>query len=187
MRSLSSLDCAGCHRKRFGFQQAVALGVYGGELRDVVLRIKRTGNEALGIVVARQLAIRCREHKLFDSIDLLTPTPIHWIRRMRRGGSCPELLTEAISAVERIPAARTLVRCRRSTKKQGTLLPSERRQNVRDAFRVSKGYDIKDAHILLVDDVMTTGATANEIAKALRKAGASRITLAVVARGIGFD
>ena len=65
------------------------------------------------------------------------------------------------------------------------LLPDQRRRNVRQAFLVSAGYDIKDTCLLVIDDVMTTGATGNEVSKMLRHAGAKRVSVAVVARGTG--
>ena len=96
-------------------------------------------------------------------------------------------MAESISANLRIPMAVDLLYCRRRTQKQGMLLPAERFANVRDAFAVSSSYDIANAHVLLVDDIMTTGATSSEAAKTLRRAGAARVTVAVVARGVGVD
>ena len=86
-----------------------------------------------------------------------------------------------------LPVAGDLLRCRRKTSKQGTLSPGERAANVRGAFTVSRGYDISDATVLVVDDVMTTGATANEVARVLLRAGAKSVSIVVVARGIGFS
>ena len=62
---------------------------------------------------------------------------------------------------------------------------SLRRQNVRGAFRAASRYDIKECHVLVIDDVMTTGATAGEVARVVKSAGAAKVTVAVVARGIG--
>ena len=138
-------------------------------------------------VSAGLLADQCRSTNSVSDIDLLVPAPLHWTRRLVRGGGCPELLVESMSKALRIPAANGFLRCCRKTKKQGTLLPTERRRNVRHAYRASKAYNVTGAHVLMVDDVMTTGATANEMARVLRKSGATTITLAVVARGIGFD
>ena len=101
--------------------------------------------------------------------------------------NCAEILLESVAARLGSRSCPKLLRCRRKTNKQGTLLPNERRANVRGAYDVSAGYVITGAKVLLVDDVMTTGATANEIAKILRRAGASGVDVAVVARGIGFD
>jgi ComF family protein len=179
--------CLGCRDKRLAFGRTISIGVYRDELRKIVLRIKKPGNEALTMGVGRLLADQCRSTNSVSDIDLLVPAPLHWTRRLVRGGGCPELLVESMSKALRIPAANGFLRCCRKTKKQGTLLPTERRRNVRHAYRASKAYNVTGAHVLMVDDVMTTGATANEMARVLRKSGATTITLAVVARGIGFD
>lgn len=120
-----------------------------------------------------------------DLPDLIAPAPMHWIRRLERGTNPPEVLTETMAQALSVPALIDLLRCRRTTRKQGTLLPDQRRRNVRHAFSVSAGYDITGAHVLLVDDVMTTGATADELSRVLRQAGAGRVSVAVVARGTG--
>jgi predicted amidophosphoribosyltransferase len=65
------------------------------------------------------------------------------------------------------------------------LTAAERRENMRSAFRVSRRYVLSEARVLVVDDALTTGATANAAAQALKRAGAGEVTMAVVARGIG--
>jgi predicted amidophosphoribosyltransferase len=103
------------------------------------------------------------------------------------------LIAETMGRALRVPVAKRQLVCRRKTKKQGMLLPGQRRRNVRRAYQVSnarwltKNYDLAGKHVLVVDDVMTTGATAHEIARTLRQAGARQVSVAVVARGIGFD
>jgi len=120
-----------------------------------------------------------------DRPDLVVPVPMHWTRRISRGTNPPEILAEMVARKNQIPLIADLLRNRRKTRKQGTLLPDQRRRNVREAFSVSAGYDIREAHILLVDDVMTTGATGNELSKILCRAGAKRVSVAVLARGTG--
>jgi predicted amidophosphoribosyltransferase len=80
-----------------------------------------------------------------------------------------------------------MLRCTRLLRKQGTLLPSARFSNVRGAFKITTGYDINDCHVLLVDDILTTGATASEAARVLRRGGAAIVSVAVIARGVGGD
>jgi predicted amidophosphoribosyltransferase len=119
--------------------------------------------------------------------DLLVSVPAHWLKRLRRGVNGPDLLIEAIGSSLSIPTSRALLYCHRRTRKQGTLLPAERLRNVHDAFGLTRGYDLSGAHVMLVDDIMTTGATSSEAARVLRRAGARRVTVLVVARGVGLD
>ncbi|MFV1966836.1 MAG: phosphoribosyltransferase family protein [Pirellulaceae bacterium] len=186
-RLANSSVCPTCKVRTFRFSRALALGVYCGALREAVLRIKRLGNEPLTLALGSLLAETLSKAEFGASPDLLVPVPAHWSRRLQRGCNAPDLLAEAAAGHLHIPVAPDLVVCRRKTRKQGILLPSERLRNVRGAFAVSAGYVLDGAHVLVVDDVMTTGATANEIAKILLRAGASEVSFAVVARGIGFD
>ena len=176
-------DCPACRQQGLRFARTTALGVYGGLLREVVIRVKQAGQDPLALSLAQLLAER---HLEGERPDFIVPVPMHWLRRLSRGSNCPEVLSEVLSSKLRVPMAGGLLRCRRQTKKQGTLLPTERQLNVRGAYRVSEGYDITGANVLIVDDVMTTGATGNEIAKVLHRAGAKSVSLTVIARGIGF-
>jgi ComF family protein len=183
--SSSPRDCPRCRCQSFYFSSAVAIGPYRGTLKDAILRIKREEGEALagqlGVILATLRAVplrACRPH-------LVVPLPSYWTRRLSRGITPAALLAEAVAKTINSPLAFDVLACRRPTKKQGTLSPAERRLNVRQAFRASRSYDLQDTCVLLVDDVMTTGATMNEAARVLRRAGASRVVAAVVARGTG--
>jgi ComF family protein len=182
--SLVAESCPACRNERFRFTGVQAVGLYDGVLRDAVLRMKKAHEEVLTLTLGRLLAEKVR---FSDPIrpELIVPVPMHWTRRITRGTNPPEILAEMMAKKLGIPAATDLLCCRRKTRKQGTLLPDQRRRNVRAAFSVSAGYDIKDTCVLLVDDVMTTGATANELSKVLRWAGAKQVSVAVVARGTG--
>lgn len=180
-------DCARCRDRHYHFEAAAALGVYRDRLRDAVIRMKQLGQEPLTLSVGFLLAEVLRDWLCQPRPDLLVPLPAHWWKRLLRGVNSPDLLAEAISQVLGIPQFADLLVCRRRTRKQGTLLPSERLVNVRDAFRVSGKYDVAGADVLLVDDIMTTGASASEAAKTLRRAGAARVRVALVARGTGAD
>ena len=99
---------------------------------------------------------------------------MHWTRRLLRGVNGPELLAEAVAGSMRLPIDTRLLSCRRRTKKQGTLLPSARRLNVHGAYGVARGGSLAAKRVLLVDDVLTTGATLDELARVLQRAGRSR-------------
>jgi predicted amidophosphoribosyltransferase len=159
--------------------------VYRDELRDAVIRMKQRAHEALtlsmGVLAARVL----KKPIVRLEPDVIASVPTHWLKRLIRGTNGPDLLVEGMGSALPFPTATDLLTCRRRTQKQGTLMPSERRANVRNAFAVNSGYDIRDARVLLVDDILTTGATASEAARTLRRAGAAVVTVAVVARGAG--
>lgn len=180
-------DCARCRRKNFRFDHVWPLGFYRDKLREAVVCMKRHYYEPLTISMGHLLAEQLGDRIRASPPNLIVPMPIHWTRRWTRKMNVAELLAESLRHDLAIATVKKLMACRRKLKKQGTLGPHERIVNVRGAFRVSMSYDIKNAHILLVDDVMTTGATANEAAKSLRKAGAARVDVVVVARALGLD
>ena len=184
LASPNTVSCPACRNEQFQFASVQAVGLYDGPLRDGVLRMKKAHEEALTLTMGRLLA----ETVQFSdplSPDLVAPVPMHWTRRITRGTNPSEVLAEIVASKMGIPVASDLLRCRRKTRKQGMLLPDQRRRNVREAFSASTGYDIRDACVLLIDDVMTTGATGNELSRMLRRAGAKRVSVAVVARGTG--
>ena len=179
-------DCPRCRDRRYHFQAAVALGVYQDPLREAVIRMKQHIHESLTLSMGCLLAERVREVLTEALPDLLVPVPAHWWKRLWRGVNGPDLLVEAMGRQLKLPSADDVLGCRRRTHKQGTLMPSERVANVRDAFAFNSDYDISGVHVLLVDDILTTGSTASEAARTLRRAGAARVTVAVVARGVGL-
>lgn len=179
--------CPLCRTKRLRFDRAVALGTYGGEVRELVLRIKQPRHEALCLAAGELLAERIVCELNGTLPDLVVPVPMHWLRKLLRGTNDAEVLAEAVASQLHRPIQMRLLRCLRPTRKQGTLLPTERRLNVRGAYEVRRRAKISGAHVVIVDDVMTTGATANELAKVVHRAGAAQVTVAVIARGVGFD
>ena len=175
--------CPGCSLTSPRYDRTFTLGAYRGELRAAVLQLKKIGQEALSRSLAEELAAQIRQQAPGLNIDKIVPIPTFWLRGLIRGINSPDLLAETISRELGAPLARRLLSCRRKTRKQSTLPLSERRLNVQGAYRVSTGYAIKGDHVLVVDDVMTSGSTATEVAKTLRSAGAAAVYLAVVARG----
>ena len=178
-------DCLRCRDRRYHFQAALTLGIYQGALREAVIRMKQRVHEALTLSMGCLLADRVRAVLADAPPALLVPVPSYWLKRLWRGVNGPDLLVEAMGKRLGLPWADDVLVCRRRTQKQGTLMPSERPANVRDAFAFNADYDILKRHVLLVDDIMTTGSTASEAARVLRRAGAARVTVAVVARGAG--
>ena len=124
-----------------------------------------------------------------DWPDVVTYVPSCLTRRVARGGNGASLIASAVAHRIGRPC-RSLLRTTRSIAKQAWLDDDQRQQNVQGAFALKRSYAFPrmpqphDRHILVVDDVLTTGATANEVARVLRGGGARRVTLAVVARAV---
>jgi predicted amidophosphoribosyltransferase len=148
--------------------------------------MKHHSGELLSLVMGDLLAGRMRRRHTEFPFDCVVPVPMHWLRRLFRPVHVPSLLAERVSAGLSVGTRRAL-RFRRNVRRQSTLSPAMRRQNVRGALAVKPGYHLADAHVLLIDDILTTGATANEATRCLRRAGAKSVHVAVVARGGGFD
>jgi predicted amidophosphoribosyltransferase len=119
--------------------------------------------------------------------EVVVPIPMHWQARLRRRTSSAETLARQIALHLGIPLAMRVIRCCRRTLPQKGLNPRERFRNVRDAFALSPSAAIGGARIVLVDDVLTTGATCNEAAKVLKSGGASMVVVAVMARATGVE
>lgn len=173
-------NCPWCQHLRLPFDSVTAVANYEEILKKAVLQAKtRTGAAAawdLGQLLAAEL-----RHELAETRPpIVVPVPMHWLRRLRRGMSTTRVLAESIRRATGWPVAR-LVRCRRALQKQSELSSTARKQNVRNAFQV-KGFVPSDVPLVLVDDIMTTGATLAELARVLRKAGADQVHVAVVAR-----
>jgi ComF family protein len=175
--------CVHCRDRRLHFNAACTLGLYEGVLRQVVLKTKHAEYESLTHQVGHLLGQRLSTMR--PAFDLVTSVPMHWFRRWWRGASAAEIIAKRVAADLRLPFYPDLLRCRRLLRRQSTLSTPERRRNVRRAYRTSRGFDISGANVLLIDDVLTSGATANETSRILRKAGAATITVAALARGTG--
>ncbi len=151
-----------------------------------MLRIKNQSAQALAIVLGDLLAVECSQQLTALEPDVVVPIPMHWSRRMWRGTNSSETVAERLSRSLGVPSAsHHLARCRR-TVPQARLSATRRVANVRGAFRARSHADLPGARVLLVDDIMTTGATANEAAKTLRRAGAAAIVIVVLARAEGL-
>ena len=182
-------SCYFCQDLRLPFASVTSVANYDGLLRDLVIRMKsRTGHAAalqLGNWLAQHLVERTTAGEI-GKIDFVVPTPSHWLRKMRRGFNVAGLLVESICATPEFQGkSREMLVVSRKTRKQGTLTITQRFDNVKNCFEISGKRNLEGASILLIDDVMTSAATAIQAGKTLRKAGAAQIHLGIVARGIG--
>ncbi len=172
------------------FVRAVAFGAYHGRMKECIhaLKYNRLHSAAQGL--GKMLAEAIRQLAAEAPAEMLViPIPLHRSKHAQRGFNQARAL--AVQALESLrkshPAWRltlassTLMRLR-ATDSQAGLSPRERRINVRGAFTVSNPAAVIDKHILLIDDILTTGATVRSAAKALIKAGAASVYVATLAR-----
>jgi ComF family protein len=174
--------CPACRDEHFAFRRALRLGPYDGRLRDLILLLKDAHHEGLGELVAAEWAARAAERLDGLGIDCVVPVPLHWWRRWQRGYNQSDAPAAALARVLRVPCHLYGLRRLRATEKQANLSVTARRANVHGAFAARRTVDLRGRTVLLVDDVMTTGATAHEAARALRQGGAAHVVVAVLAR-----
>jgi ComF family protein len=170
--------CSLCRLGLNGFDQVYSFGAYEGSLRQLIHLFKFGGVQTLQRALGAFLALALPREQSFDAI---VPMPLHWRRRWERGFNQSDLLAREIGRRWGV-AVRGIVRRRRATAPQAGLTSSQRRLNVRGAFEVKRGTSLKGMRILLVDDVLTTGATASACARALKRAGASQVSFLALAR-----
>ncbi len=170
--------CTLCRLGLNGFDAAYSFGAFETELRELIHLFKYGRVETLARPLGRFLALALPRAEEFD---VVAPMPLHWTRRWARGFNQSELLAREIARRASVPV-RNLARRSRATPPQAGLTNAKRRENVSRAFRVPRPERVRGRRILLVDDVMTTGATASACARALKQAGAARVTLLTVAR-----
>lgn len=179
--------CGLCQKKAPPFVQATAYGSYTGILRDLIHLLKydqiRPAANVLGRLLAN--AIAGLEASFAEGRVVVIPVPLYQGKRRQRGFNQAELIAKAAlksKKSERFELKTGLLKRTRPTESQIGLTRHQRRENIRGAFGVVKKEEIAGREILLVDDVLTTGTTAAECARALLRSGASKVWVATVAR-----
>ena len=173
--------CPSCRRAEFAFTAVYRLGPYEGLRRDLILRMKYAAGEmvaeAVADLLASQLAPRLRDARP----SVVIPIPLHWFRRLGRGYNQSEVLARSLARQLSLPCHPNWLRRIRNTPRQTQQSPTGRRANIRGAFSARASPHLRGQTVLLVDDVLTTGSTCSEAARALRQAGAAGVLVAVIA------
>jgi len=165
-----------CRTGMRGFDEVFCYGAYEGTLRKLIHLFKYRGMRRLAQPLGALLGEAMPRDRQFD---LVTAVPLHWRRRWQRGFNQAELLGKVIGRRRGIRSMNVLRRGW-ATRAQAGLSNAQRRENVAGAFRARRR--VAGLRVLLVDDVMTTGATAGACARALKQAGAKSVALAALAR-----
>jgi ComF family protein len=173
--------CPSCRKESFHFSHAVRLGPYEGHLREAILHMKGQAGERTAEILGSFWAAESEPDLRELQAEFVIPVPLHWWRRWRRGHNQSEALALALAGRLGLPCRSNWLRRIRNTPKQVEQTPTRRRANVHNAFRARPRPELKDRVVMLVDDVVTTGSTASEAARALKKAGAARVVVAVLA------
>lgn len=176
---VSAGACRDCRRSGSAWDGVVVLGGYDGLLREAILKVKRPGAEDLARGLAALLVERHLPAFRAARCDAVVPVPMHWWRRVLRGTSAAEEIAREIGRSLRLRVEPLLTR-HRSTRMQNELPAEDRAANVSGAFRAR--WSCAGRRLLLIDDVITTGATLAACAAALRAAGAASVFGAAVAR-----
>lgn len=177
--------CEACRRTPPSFDFARAIAAYRDGMRAAIHALKYRGRPAVGPPLAALLAEvgpRVLPGPLGDLVDALVPVPLHPARQAERGFNQAELLAAPCAARWGLPCLRGALARVRPTRPQTDLDAVARRANVRDAFTVLHPAAVTGRRLLLVDDVLTTGATAGAAAHALREHGARAVGVLVLAR-----
>jgi ComF family protein len=161
-----------------GFDSAYSFGAYEGVLRELIHLFKYGRVRPLAAPLGQFLASAIPREQSFDAV---VPVPLHWRRRLERGFNQSALLAQAVARRYGLTVVAALRR-QRATPAQAGLTNARRRANVAAAFAVKRNKAVAGRRILLIDDVMTTGATASSCALALKQAGARYVALLTLAR-----
>lgn len=180
--------CRLCPPEGALWRGALSVSAYHDRAARCVQLFKYNRRLEIGELMARLMNQHLAEPLalLHGRIDCVAPVPLHWFRRLLRGFNQSDLLARELARAYRFEYDPRLLRRTRFTRRQALVPREHRAANVKGAFRLRRYRDVRDAGVLLVDDVVTSGETVNECAKALLDAGAREIWVASFARA-GMD
>lgn len=183
--TLGGLTCGPCQKLPPSFDATLAPFVYAFPVDRLIQSLKYRHRLALSGWFGKQLAEELGSHPDYPVPDLILPMPLHPRRLAERGFNQALELARPLARLTGLPTVRDGVERNLNAPPQASLPWKARRKNIRGAFLCQK--DFSGAHVLVVDDVMTTGATLEELAGCLKQAGAARVTNLVLARTLPHD
>jgi len=173
--------CSACRLNPPLFDQALSIGYFEGSLREAIHQFKYRPCRSLGRPLGHWMVENIR---VVSGIDIVMPVPLHVRRLKQRGFNQALLLAHRTSEALSIPLSCDNLFRVRPTRPQVELTGEERIKNVSGAFALRQPGALADKNVVLIDDVFTTGATMNECALVLKRAGAARVTALTLARAV---
>lgn len=179
--------CTYCERRRWYFRRAYCYTVYSETAAKAAKKMKLPNHEPLAIELGIRLANWMFENHAatLGQYQYVIPIPQHWVRRMTIRYNQAEVLAEQVAKILQVPLRRRWLYRTRLTEKQGTKSLQQRLHSLDESFSCRGRDSIRGARVLLVDDIVTSGATASDAARAIRVAGARSVDVLAFARGVG--
>lgn len=172
--------CGNCLQRPPNFHKCFCALRYDFPVDRLIAGFKHRRKLTFGAVLCNLWLKQCHS-QLDTKPDALVPVPIHWRRRLARGFNQSLFIANELGADLNIPIYHAIQHPKATHSQQG-LNAAERRKNLRQAFTFSKAYNIKGKHLAVIDDVVTTTATANTVAAILARNGAARVDIWCLAR-----
>lgn len=180
--NLDNNICHTCTKNRLHFDRAFSPCVYNGVIKNLIHAFKYKGKDNLGKPLSEIMINFIREYSLpLDHLEFIIPIPLHKARLREREYNQAEILSMHIAEEFKKNLSNDILLRHRQTKTQTELKNTERFLNMANSFSVNNRFDIKGKNLLLVDDVLTTGATASEAALTLKNAGAKTVFVLTLA------
>lgn len=185
LQSYEKEFCFDCTEKRFFFDQGKALFAYAGPLKNAMYRLKYSNRRCYASLFAQMVNDRMKSWFLENEFDVIIPVPMHKEKKKLRGYNQAEVLAEQIGKKMNLRVQNNLVIRQMNTAPQKGLTDSMRKENLKNAFILTENV-VQFKHILIIDDIYTTGSTVNEVAKLLKGAGALSICCLYICVGRGY-
>lgn len=184
LRLEASTPCSECRGRKVFYKTARSVGLYRDYFRETILTMKYRAQPELAMPLAELLVERLKSERALRSSEVLVPVPLHTERWMERGYNQAELLARHVGQRCHLPVVSDALHRIKLTGVQNRLNREERWANVHDAFQVSIPSRVSGKSILIIDDILTTGSTASECAKALLAAGSTVVNVLTLAIGV---
>lgn len=163
------------------FGSALLRFTKSGRVQELIHRLKYGGNAEIGIHLGRMYGEILKENSVFENIDLIIPVPLHFKKEKQRGYNQSDMIAQGMAQTMFCPWQENILIRTEYTTSQTKKSSFDRFENVKNAFKVTKPNMLKHKHILLVDDVLTTGATLEACALNLLAIEGCKVSIAVLA------